>query len=73
MKNKYKSFIKYIFIRLIRIVLSVFKCFPIKNNRVVFFSVPKFDYTCNPKYILDYLRNNNIKIINMDKREMDER
>lgn len=25
------------------------------------------------KYILDYLRNNNIKIINMDKREMDEK
>lgn len=58
MNNKYKSFIKYIFIRLIRIVLSVFKCFPIKNNRVVFFSVPKFDYTCNPKYILDYLYKN---------------
>lgn len=25
------------------------------------------------KYILDYFRNNNIKIINMDKREMDEK
>ena len=39
----------------VRTILRVFRIFPVKNNRVVFISYEGQRYSCNPKYVSEYL------------------
>ncbi|MCR5507784.1 MAG: CDP-glycerol glycerophosphotransferase family protein [Lachnospiraceae bacterium] len=50
-----KSVIKDLAARALKAVLSVFKLFPIKDNRVFFQSYSGTQYSCNPKYISEAL------------------
>lgn len=47
--------VKILFSELIRIVLHIFYMIPIKRNRVIFNSYMGRQYSCNPKYISEYL------------------
>jgi CDP-glycerol glycerophosphotransferase len=47
--------IKYVLKLLIRVFLRLFYCFPVVNNRIIFFSYGGKQYSCNPKYIYEYL------------------
>lgn len=50
-----KDFIKFIAIKLLRIILRIFYIIPVKNNRILFMSYGGKQYSCNPKYISDYI------------------
>ncbi len=50
-----KAFFKYIGIRVLRMILNFFNLFPIKNNRMMFYSFNGKNYSCNPKCISDRL------------------
>ncbi|MEH7226761.1 CDP-glycerol glycerophosphotransferase family protein [Bacillus sp. JJ1566] len=39
-------------------IIYIFNCFPIKNNKVMFFSYYGSQYGCNPKYISEYILKN---------------
>ena len=54
-----KFFLKYMFIRMLRIFLSLFRCFNVKN-RIIFFAIPNYNYICNPKYIAEKIKNKKI-------------
>ena len=41
----------------LRVLLHIFYIFPIKNNRLIFNSMMWKQYSCNPKYITEYLLN----------------
>lgn len=47
---------KYIGVWTLRIILNVFNIFPIKSNRVMFYSFNGKQYSCNPRCISDALR-----------------
>ena len=59
---KYKGIIKekgyILLIKLLRILVRMFYIFPIKNNRMLFCSYLGKEYSCNPKYISEYLQAN---------------
>ena len=42
----------------IRFVFHLFFIFPIKRNRIMFESYKGKSYSCNPKYVSEYLYNN---------------
>lgn len=48
--------IKLNIIRLLRFALRIFYIFPIKRNRILFSAYEGRSYTCNPKYIYEYLK-----------------
>ena len=50
-----KSLIKLIKIYILRVLLYVLNCLPMKKNRVVFSSYRGTQYACNPRYISEYL------------------
>ena len=50
--------IKIIVSEMLRIFLHVFYIFPIKQNRVIFCSYMGRHYSCNPKYVSEYLEKN---------------
>jgi CDP-glycerol glycerophosphotransferase len=50
-----KGFWKIGIIYLLRLVLRVFYIFPINKNRIVFTSHNGMEYSCNPKYIFEYM------------------
>ena len=58
MVNNFKLFNKYIILKILRMLLYVFRIFPIKNNRILFLAFPSLTYMCNPKYIQQYLEEN---------------
>lgn len=47
--------IKWVVICIVRTVLKVFYIFPIKKNRILFTSFSGKQFSCNPKYIFEYL------------------
>lgn len=56
-----KALLKVIFSEFIRIVTSPFRLLPVKRNRILFTGLTGgnvYDYSCNPKYIYEYLRDN---------------
>ncbi len=40
------------------IIINIFNCFPIKNNKIFLFSYYGSQYGCNPKYISEYITKN---------------
>lgn len=46
-------------IYLLRVIMRVLYIFPIRDNRILFCSYKGEEYSCNPKYIAEYMRNNN--------------
>ena len=40
------------------VIINVFNCFPIKNNKIFLFSYYGSQYGCNPKYISEYIVKN---------------
>ncbi|GHT09979.1 hypothetical protein AGMMS4956_00600 [Bacteroidia bacterium] len=54
MLNTLKNYIKIVIVCMLRIILRVFWILPIKKNRI-FFDAYNGNYTCNPKYIFEYL------------------
>jgi len=56
-----KNFLKVIFSELVRIGTSPLRLLPIKKNRILFTGLTggkSYDYSCNPKYLYEYLRDN---------------
>ena len=66
------DYLKIIIYKSIRLFFRIFCFFPIKDNRIMFESYKGRSYSCNPKYICEYLHNDNkwdmIWIINSSKR-----
>ena len=52
------EYIKLVIIFLLRILLKIFYVFPIYENRIVFISSNGRQYSCNPKYIFEYIYQN---------------
>ena len=40
------------------LIVYIFNCFPIKKNKIFFFSYYGSQYGCNPKYITEHILNN---------------
>lgn len=56
-----KNFLKVVFSELVRIGTAPLRVLPIKNNRILFTGLTggkSYDYSCNPKYLYEYLRDN---------------
>ncbi|MBR1930282.1 MAG: CDP-glycerol glycerophosphotransferase family protein [Lachnospiraceae bacterium] len=53
-----KSLFKIIEIYILRSIMRILSLFPIKENRIVFNSYTGTQYSCNPKYISEYIANN---------------
>lgn len=53
-----KSYLKLISIYILRLIMRILYLFPIKKHRVIFNSYRGSQYSCNPKYISEYLKNN---------------
>ena len=51
--NIFKIFVVY----LLRLILSIFWIIPVKKNKVVFTSYEGRQYSCNPKYLFEYMIN----------------
>lgn len=49
------DYIKIIVYQLVRLLMKVFCVFPVKKNRLLFESYKGKAYSCNPKYICEYL------------------
>lgn len=53
------AFVKVVFSELVRIVTFPIRLIPIKQNRILFTGLTggkSFDYSCNPKYLYEYMR-----------------
>jgi len=56
-----KNFLKVVFSELVLIGTAPLRVLPIKNNRILFTGLTggkSYDYSCNPKYLYEYLRDN---------------
>ncbi|KOP33957.1 hypothetical protein AFK69_06935, partial [Xenorhabdus sp. GDc328] len=53
-----KDLLKIVINYLLKIILLPFYLFPINNKRIVFMSYSGLQYSCNPKYISDFLKDN---------------
>ncbi len=54
-----KNILKVMFSELVRIGTAPLRVLPIKNNRILFTGLTggkSYDYSCNPKYLYEYLR-----------------
>jgi CDP-glycerol glycerophosphotransferase len=49
------QYIKIAIVYLLRFLLKIFYVLPIKQNRIVFVSYEGRQYSCNPKYIFEYI------------------
>lgn len=56
MKNVFRDYIKLMTAYFGRIILHSFYFLPIKNNRVMFISMEAKQYSCNPRYITEYMQ-----------------
>lgn len=54
-----KEWAKYLAIKIMRVLMRLLYIFPVKKNRAIFCSFNGGVYSCNPKYICEYMRNNN--------------
>lgn len=52
------EYIKVVINQILRIIFHVFYIFPIKDNRILFNSYMGRQYSCNPRYISEYLEKN---------------
>lgn len=50
-----KYYLKLIIVYIARFILRVFYIFPVKKNRILFSAYEGLSFTCNPKYIFQYL------------------
>ncbi|MBQ8133000.1 MAG: CDP-glycerol glycerophosphotransferase family protein [Clostridia bacterium] len=50
-----KDRIKYVLLHILRYVLCLFNIFPVRANRIVFYSFNGKQYSCNPRQISEYL------------------
>jgi CDP-glycerol glycerophosphotransferase len=50
------QYIKIAIVYLLRFLLKIFCILPIKQNRIVFVSYEGRQYSCNPKYIFEYMQ-----------------
>jgi CDP-glycerol glycerophosphotransferase len=55
MLNYFLNIIKIAALYLIRIILRIFWIFPIDKKKVIFYSHGGKQYSCNPKYIFEYM------------------
>lgn len=56
-----KAFLKVVFSDMIRVITFPLRLMPIKKNRILFTGLTGgnvYDYSCNPKYLYEYLRDN---------------
>lgn len=56
-----KNFLKVVFSELVRVGTLPLRLLPIKKNRILFTGLTggnNYDYSCNPKYLYEYLRDN---------------
>lgn len=53
-----RAFIHYFIVLCIKAILKIVYLFPIKRNKVLFISFNGRQYSCSPKYIYEYLREN---------------
>ena len=56
-----KAFLKVVFSGVVKVFTLPFRLMPVKNNRILFTGLTGgnvYDYSCNPKYIYQYLRDN---------------
>lgn len=56
-----KNFLKVVFSELVRIGTAPLRILPVKKNRILFTGLTggkTYDYSCNPKYLYEYLRDN---------------
>ena len=56
-----KNFLKVVFSELVRVGTLPLRLLPIKKNRILFTGLTggnSYDYSCNPKYLYEYLRDN---------------
>ena len=56
-----KNFLKVVFSEMIRIATFPLRILPVKKNRILFTGLTggkTYDYSCNPKYLYEYLRDN---------------
>lgn len=56
-----KNFLKVVFSEMIRIVTVPLRILPVKKNRILFTGLTGgnvYDYSCNPKYLYEYIRDN---------------
>lgn len=51
-------YLRQVAIYLCRAILLIFYIFPVKHNRIIFMSFNGKQYSCNPKYIFEYLKKN---------------
>lgn len=54
-----QAFVKVVFSELVRIVTFPLRMLPIRQNRILFTGLTggkSFDYSCNPKYLYEYMR-----------------
>lgn len=66
MRNNIKKYnLKIIIRRIIKMVLSIFWLFPIRDKNVLFISYGGQQYSCNTKYISEYLSSNNDNSLNI--------
>lgn len=56
MNKNQREFIQYIGTKLITFFSKIFFIFPINNKKVIFTSYTGKQYSCNPKYISEYLK-----------------
>lgn len=56
--EKVKLWLIYTGVCLLRYTLNLFNILPVKNNRIVFYSFNGKQYSCNPRYITEYLLEN---------------
>lgn len=56
-----RAFLKVVFSGLVKAATFPFRLMPIKNNRILFSGLTAgsgYDYSCNPKYLYEYMRDN---------------
>ena len=53
-----KAIIKAAAIYILRVLMRLFRVFPIKKNRIIFNAYKGSQYACNPRFIYEYLRDN---------------
>lgn len=56
-----KNFLKVVFSEFVRIGTAPLRILPVKKNRILFTGLTggkAYDYSCNPKYLYEYLRDN---------------
>ena len=56
--NKFLQYIKVIGAYIVRLLLKIFWIFPVKSNKIIFSCHQGNGYTCNPKYLSEYIGKN---------------